>query len=402
MRMLFSAHPMWSHVMPMIPLARALQHAGHEVAFASAPNFDLPSEHGVPVRAVGPDWDRDPEIIRLLSEARSHTGPAHAKFMLREIFAGSAGLRCVPDLQELIADWRPDVVITEATELASASVAEQLDIPYGIMTFGTDIPIAILKALAGDVRDTLRAAAGLGADPEFDATRRYLRLNFAPPSYQPLATDVSHALRPVPFDDADRTGLPGWIDELPDRPIVYATLGTVFAHGTSLFEAIADGLRDEDVNLVITLGPRGDPTPFDGFADNLHVARFIPHSLLLPRCAAVVSHASYGTVMGCLTFGVPMLLLTLGADHFLHANRCRELDLATILTAQECVPERVREGVREMLSEPEVPRSRQALRDEIAALPGLQHAVDLVVQLAETGDPVYRSQAPSRDRRNRA
>lgn len=391
MRILFSAHPMWSHVMPMIPLARALQDAGHVVAFSSAPNFDLPSEHGFPLHGVGPDWNRDPEILRLLSEAQTYAGPEHAKFMLRQIFAGSSGLRCVPDLQTLIEDWQPDVVIAESTELAAPSVAERLEIPYAIMTFGVDIPIAVLKALAGDARDTLRAAAGLAADPELDATRRFLRLNFAPPSYQPLATPVSHALRPVPFDDADRIDLPSWIDDLSDRPIVYATLGMVFAQNTPLFEAIADGLRDEDVNLVITVGPMVDPTPLCRYADNLHVEHFIPNSLLLPRCAAVVSHAGYGTVMGCLTLGVPMLLLSLGADHFHHAKRCGELGIATILEPEECVPERFRQCVREMLADPQGLLSLQAIRDEIAALPELPHAVGLVEQLAETGNPVYRA-----------
>ncbi|MGE4608011.1 MAG: hypothetical protein AAEJ52_14810, partial [Myxococcota bacterium] len=270
MRILFSAHPMWSHVMPMIPLARALQDAGHVVAFSSAPNFDLPSEHGFPLHGVGPDWNRDPEILRLLSEAQTYAGPEHAKFMLRQIFAGSSGLRCVPDLQTLIEDWQPDVVIAESTELAAPSVAERLEIPYAIMTFGVDIPIAVLKALAGDARDTLRAAAGLAADPELDATRRFLRLNFAPPSYQPLATPVSHALRPDPFDYAESLGLPNWIDELPERPIVYATLGTHFSREVHLFDAIVDGLREEDVNLIVTVGPEGDPIRIEQRAENVH------------------------------------------------------------------------------------------------------------------------------------
>ena len=77
----------------MIPLARAMQDAGHDVAFASAPNFDLPKEHGFAQRAVGPDWELDPEMVRLLKEAQSYSGPEHARFMLREVFAGSSGFR---------------------------------------------------------------------------------------------------------------------------------------------------------------------------------------------------------------------------------------------------------------------------------------------------------------------
>jgi len=372
--------------MPMLPLARALADAQHDVGFCSAPHFELPARHGFAHFPVGPDWTRDAELVGLLRDAETRSGAEHAQFMLREIFARASGVRCLPDLADLIGDWRPDVVIAESTELAAQCVAEKFEIPHAIVTFGVDIPIPVLRVLAGQARDALRAAAGLDPDPEFEATRRYLRLNFAPPAYQPVASRVSHAIAPAVFDPGRGAELPDWVDALPDRPVVYATLGTVFNHHAELFERIADGLRDEPVNLIVTVGLNGDPSRLEGYAENLKVARFIPNSLLLPRCSAVVSHAGYGTVMGCLTHGIPMLLLPLGADHQFHANRCRELAVATVLEVDQCTPERVRAEVRGLLSNPISP---SALRDEIALLPGMPHAVELIERLAQTGEPIY-------------
>ena len=39
---------------------------------------------------------------------------------------------------------------------------------------------------------------------------------------------TAHALRTVIFDRSGHEKLPAWIDDLPDQPTVYATLGTGF------------------------------------------------------------------------------------------------------------------------------------------------------------------------------
>ena len=43
MRVLFTTQPIPSHLHPLVPLARALADAGHDVAFATARSF-LPSQ----------------------------------------------------------------------------------------------------------------------------------------------------------------------------------------------------------------------------------------------------------------------------------------------------------------------------------------------------------------------
>jgi len=87
--------------MPMLPLARALADAQHDVGFCSAPHFELPARHGFAHFPVGPDWTRDAELVGLLRDAETRSGAEHAQFMLREIFARASGVRCLPDLAEI-------------------------------------------------------------------------------------------------------------------------------------------------------------------------------------------------------------------------------------------------------------------------------------------------------------
>ena len=45
-----------------------------------------------------------------------------------------------------------------------------------------------------------------------------------------------------------------------------------------LFQAILDGLRDEPVNLILTIGRDQDPDQFGRQPENVHIERYIPRA----------------------------------------------------------------------------------------------------------------------------
>ena len=59
------------------------------------------------------------------------------------------------------------------------------------------------------------------------------------------------------------------------------TLGTVFNTRRDLFATVIMALRDEPVNLIVTVGRDQDPAQFGPQPDSVHVERYIPHSELL-------------------------------------------------------------------------------------------------------------------------
>ena len=60
---------------------------------------------------------------------------------------------------------------------------------------------------------------------------------------------------------------PDWLAALPDRPLVYLTLGTVFNRDLAVFATVLDGLRDEPVSLVVTVGAEQRPGGFGPSTD---------------------------------------------------------------------------------------------------------------------------------------
>lgn len=72
--------------------------------------------------------------------------------------------------------------------------------------------------------------------------------------------------------------------------MLYLTFGTTF-NANPTFAAAVRALGSLDANVVVTVGPKGDPDAFGPQSTNVQIERYIPQSLLVvQRCS--VHHAS--------------------------------------------------------------------------------------------------------------
>jgi MGT family glycosyltransferase len=222
--------------------------------------------------------------------------------------------------------------------------------------------------------------------------RRYLVLVPFPPSLRdpgsplpPTAHELRHVSSDLPLDES---AFP-WLAALSDSDLVYVTLGTIFNQESGdLFERIVGGVRDLPVDVVATVGRALDPEVLGPQPPNVHVERYIPQAQLLPHCRLVVSHGGSGSVIGALAHGLPMVVIPIGADQPRNAQRCNDLHVARVLHALEATPERVRAAASDVLTDPTYWLNAERMRDEIAVLPGPDHAVTLLERLATERQPL--------------
>ncbi len=115
------------------------------------------------------------------------------------------------------------------------------------------------------------------------------------------------AVHPLPSADC---ALPGWWPVLDEaRPVVHVTQGTVDnADMSRLIEPTIAALAEEDVTVVVSTGGRETSELAGPLPTNTHVAKFIPHDMLLPRVDVMVSNGGYGAVQRALCAGVPLIV----------------------------------------------------------------------------------------------
>jgi MGT family glycosyltransferase len=196
-------------------------------------------------------------------------------------------------------------------------------------------------------------------------------------------------MRPTPFDQSGDERLPVWINDLVEQPTVYLTLGTspLFNTRPAIYRAFIEGLADEPLNLIIAVGRNNDPDAFGRIPPNVRIERYIPQTLLFPRCTVVISHGGSGTVMAALAHGLPLVLVPIGADQPPNARRCADLGVARVMDEDTLTPSIARSAVRRVLDDPAYRQNAARMRAEIESLPDTDEAVLLLERLAGSQDP---------------
>jgi UDP:flavonoid glycosyltransferase YjiC (YdhE family) len=389
MRVLFTSQPESGHWHPLVPLARAAEEAGHEVAFAMTPSGCVSlATAGFHCFPIGTD-ESDEEIAARRARMAGLSPEQSAMLFWSQIFPEDRAGRMLSDLIDLVHAWRPDVIVREFLEFSGCAAAEVVGIPHAAVQVAAWRPRfhpLLVRPLAH-----LRQSVGLAPDPDLRMPYRFLFFATSPPSFYESSAPLpatAHPLRPIVFDLSGNERLPEWFDRLPDQPTVYATMGTVVNTMPGILEAIVSGLQDEPLNLILSTGRNRDPADFGPQPPHMHIERYIPQSLLFPHCDLVVAHGGTGTVMAALSHGLPMVILPVRADQPDNARRCAELGVARVIALESRTPDAIREAVQEVLANPSYREYAIRLKDEMQTMPGPDHAVLLLDQLVSRQLPL--------------
>ena len=109
---------------------------------------------------------------------------------------------------------------------------------------------------------------------------------------------------------------PTALQGLPHERTVYVTAGTTHNATPGLLETMLEGLREEAVNVVVTIGPDGDLDRFGPQPEHVRIERYIAQNTLLPHCEVVVCSAGAGTVLGALAHGIPLVVAPVATDQY--------------------------------------------------------------------------------------
>ena len=163
-------------------------------------------------------------------------------------FVRMTARRLAEDVIAHAGEWTPDVIVRESTEFGGALAAEMIGVPVAAIQVAS--PSLITPAVSAAVEPVLNGVrVGLGLPPDRHLARLQATpvLCFAPPALHdptvPLAPNFS-SFRLEPYREEPTLSSP--LRELGTvRPLVYATLGTVFnnpAYELPFFPAVLEAL----------------------------------------------------------------------------------------------------------------------------------------------------------------
>jgi UDP-glucoronosyl and UDP-glucosyl transferase len=312
-RILFTSVGRSGHFNPLVPLIDAAVARGDEVLVVTPPELESTLVgRGYPYRlGAAPPKDEADEIWR-----RFPTVPKADAAVLanREFFGRLCTAAMLPTVEEVCRTWRPDLVLHEPCEFASAVAACRLGITHAQVAISLaevewsslDLIVPALEPYGDQIDRQVRESPYLTRFPatldpsQYSVTRRF--------------REAAAGLRGAP--------LPDWWAGSAD-PLVYLTFGSVtggHAVAAAAFRAAVDAVRDLPVRALLTIGRHGDESAFGPVPDNVHVEQWVPQADVLGQAAALVCHGGSGTTFGALAAGLPMVFVPLFADQPVNAR----------------------------------------------------------------------------------
>ena len=118
-----------------------------------------------------------------------------------------------------------------------------------------------------------------------------------------------------PFhNQSNRETVPFPFECLTEKPLVYASLGTIQNRLLSVFHQIAEACLGLGVQLVISLGGGASPDSLSHLPGNPIVVDYAPQLELLKRAALTITHAGMNTTLESLSNAVPMVAIPITND----------------------------------------------------------------------------------------
>jgi UDP:flavonoid glycosyltransferase YjiC (YdhE family) len=381
-RALFSSTRGAGHFNPLVPFARAFERAGHELMFAGPPDL------AAAVEAAGFDfWQFDPppedelgEIWRRVPELP----PEEAnEVVVGEIFGRLNSTAALRRLRAAFADWRPDVVLRDPNEYASALAAELHGVPHARVAIGLVSSEELALRIAAGPIDAIRRAEGLPPDPDGDVLRGSPYLSTFPRTLDEGEQPDTHRFHDPAWDEPAGE-LPGWWPGREGQPLVYVTFGSVagsFPQALPVYGVALDAVADLPVRVLLTVGRDLHLGVLGGAPANVRVESWVPQQDVLGHAAAAVVHGGSGSTLGALAAGLPLVVVPLFADQPENARRVAEVGAGIAVVPEREDPNAtmapLRDAIEAVLADPSYGERARALAEEVRAEPPVDQAVSM-------------------------
>ncbi|MEU5980539.1 activator-dependent family glycosyltransferase [Streptomyces sp. NPDC047315] len=408
MRVLFVTFPWKTHLYNFVPLAWALQTAGHEVRVASEPPLaDAITRAGLTAVTVGSPLTPQ-ERGRTAEEGTvpAKQGPPGPVDSLFEIGAGRRKIgwpelrwldenvvvprlqfindTMVDDLVTHCRSWQPDLVLWDAVSNAGAIAAKATGAAHGRVLFSLDVSGRLrndflaaqeqqpVEDRTDGCRDWYAAwAEKYGCTYSEDLVNGQFTVDQLPESLRLEPDDLSVSVRYVPYNGP--AVVPDWVADPPTAPRVLMTFGITarelpedHAITVDQVQDVLDAVADLDIELVLTLSDELRDE-LDRIPDNTRVVEFVPMQAIVSSCAVLVNHGGPGSFNSGLLNAIPQLLICSTPDAVAKNTLIEEHRIGIPIRPGDVDGQRVREALVQLLEDPSYREGAERMRRQMMA-----------------------------------
>jgi len=391
-RLLASTTAGTGHFEPMLPVLRACADAGHEVLVACLDSFvDQVDRAGL---ACAP-FDDAPgdKMAAVFSRLPGMSYDDGNRVVIGDVFATLDTDAALPRLSATVARWRPHVIVRDPSEYASWLLAERDGVPLVRVAIGLLSSDPHVARIAAQALATAAERNGLSPHPDENRLNHGPVIAAGPAVFDPpdgLDPRTVHRYAPAPTSAKQAS------DKHPmgDEPLVYVTFGTVAAAiglWPKAYRSITDALADLPVRVLLTTGLGVDTSEIGPLPPRMAVTEFLAQETVLAHASVMVTHGGYGSVLGGLRAGVPMVVTPMFADQRDNAARVASVGAGVHvqpspepMEVSPALGPAVSAGETRLLGDGDVRVAAQQLARDMAAQPPVDSVVSVITGTVES------------------
>ncbi|AFY87299.1 glycosyltransferase [Chroococcidiopsis thermalis] len=187
---------------------------------------------------------------------------------------------------------------------------------------------------------------------------------------------------------ASREPVPFPYENLTEKPLIYASMGTLQNRLIGIFQQIASACEGLDAQLVISLGGSARPESLPKLPGNPVVVEYAPQLEILKKATLMITHAGMNTTMECLKYGVPMVAIPVTNDQPGVAARIAWTGVGEYVPLSRLNVPKLKAAIQKVFTENSYKQNAARLQQAIQKAGGVTRAADIIEQAISTGKPV--------------
>ncbi len=207
-----------------------------------------------------------------------------------------------------------------------------------------------------------------------------LNLVYTLREYQPYAEEFSEEqykfLGPSVYDRPAEN----FVLKKGDRPLVYISLGTVLKGAVSFFQNCIEAFRDENVDVIISVGKQFDMRKLKSVPENVSIYASVPQLEVLKHADVFVTHGGMNSVSEALVYGTPMVVIPFVSDQPVNARCIEKLGVGKMLAYSHVNQNVLRNTVFSVIMDKEIKENMMKVQQLINESPGNKGGAEMILK----------------------
>ena len=168
-----------------------------------------------------------------------------------------------------------------------------------------------------------------------------------------------------------------------NHPVVYISLGTVIKGAVGFFQNCVESFRDEDVDVIISVGKQFDVKKLKNVPSNVHIYSSVPQLQVLKMADVFVTHGGMNSVSEALVVGTPMVVIPFVSDQPVNARCIEKMGVGKRLEYADVNKETLKKSVFSVLQDAEIRKSMAEVQQLITDAPGNDGGAKMIVEFCK-------------------